>query len=199
MPRILFGVSPIGLGHATRAMVVRAELERRGVEVKMFSGGRAAEFLRSAGVQVEDIVEDPGLSVVDGEMKRASLWYVRSWLANRRTLKRTERLFDAYPHDLVVCDEEFSGMVAAERRGERRVFISDELELGFARSWLARRLERRVEGWYRRLQSSVDVLIVPEEGEDSGNRRFVGPIVRPMTMTCPEVRRRHGIPEGRMV
>ena len=199
MPSILFGVSPVGLGHATRALVLSRELERRGAAVTLFSGGYAAEFMEGSGAPVDDIVDDSGPRVVDGEMKRASTWYLMSWWAHRGNLARAERLFDSHPHDLVVCDEEFSGIVAAERRGEPRVFISDELELGFARSWLARRLERRVEGWYRRLQSSVDVLIVPEEGEDSGNRRFVGPIVRPMTMTCPEVRRRHGIPEGRMV
>ena len=199
MPRILFGFSPIGLGHATRALVLKGELEKRGVEVSFFSGGKAAEFVRSCGAEVEDIVGDAMPRVVDGEMKEASLWYLRSWLANRRTVRRTERFFDDGPHDLVVCDEEFSGMVVAERRGERRVFISDELRLGFARSWLARRLERRVEAWYRHLQDSVDLLIVPEFGQDGGNRRFVGPMVRAPTASPDETRRRYGLPPGRLV
>ena len=199
MPRILFGVSPIGLGHATRALVLREELERRGADVVMFSGGVAAEFLREEGVGVEDIVDDPVPSFVNGEMRRAALWYLRSWLANRRTIPRTEKLFDLHPHDLVVCDEEFSGIVVAERRGEKRVFVSDELELGFARSWIARKLEGRVGRWYSKLQGSVDLLIVTEEGEDSGNRRFVGPIVRQVTMTPEETRKAHGLPEGDLV
>lgn len=189
-------MSPIGLGHATRALVLKAELERRGVEVRVFSGGEAAEFFRALGERVDDIVGDPAPSFSGGEMKWASLWYIRSWLANRSAVKRTERLFDSVPHDLVVCDEEFSGMVAAERRGEKRVFISDELELGFARSWLARWLERRVERWYRRLQESVDLLIVPELGEDRGNRRYVGPMVRAQNMPCAETRSKYGIAGG---
>ena len=199
MPRILFGVSPIGLGHATRALVLKQELERRGAEVRLFSGGVAAEFFRAAGAPVDDIVDDPVPRVADGEMRRASLWYLRSWLANRGTVKRTERLFDSSPHDLVVCDEEFSGVVVAERRGEKRVFVSDELELGFARSWLARRLERRVERWYQKLQSTVDLLIIPDAGEDSGNRRFVGPIVRAPTLGCAEARGKYGLPGGKMI
>ena len=199
MPRILFGVSPIGLGHATRALVLKGELERRGAEVRAFSGGRAAEFIAASGTAVDDVVDDSGPTVVDGEMRWASLWYLRSWRAHRRNVGRVERLFDSFPHDLVVCDEEFSGIAVAERRGERRVFISDELELGFARSWLARRIEHRVERWYRHLQDSVDLLVLPEEGEDSGNRRFVGPMVRPPTLSCGDARKKYGIPEGRMV
>jgi UDP-N-acetylglucosamine--N-acetylmuramyl-(pentapeptide) pyrophosphoryl-undecaprenol N-acetylglucosamine transferase len=199
MPRVLYGVSPIGLGHATRSLVVIEELKRRGIEVKVFSGGKAADFLRSSGVSVEDMVDDPVPTVIDGEMRRVALWYVRSWLANRRTLARTERLFDAYSPDLVVCDEEFSGLIVAGRKGTRRVFITDELLLGFARSWIARKIERRLERWYRNLQDSVDLLIVPDSGEDTGNRRFVGPIVRAQTQSCPEVRTKHKLPKGKMV
>ena len=134
VPRILFGVSPIGLGHATRALVLAKELERNGAEVSFFSGGKAAEFIAAGGVPVESIVDDPVPRVVNGVMSRVALWYVRSWLAHRRTLPRTRRLVDSYRPDIVVCDEEFSGIVVAGEKGLRRVFISDELELGFART-----------------------------------------------------------------
>ena len=199
VPRVLYGVSPIGLGHATRSMVLARELENRGAEVRFFSGGRAAEFMRSAGVAVDGIVEDPVPHVSNGEMSRVALWYVRSWLANRRTLPRTLRLVDEYSPDLVVGDEEFSGVVAASRRGVRRVFIADELNLGFARTWLARKLEARVGRWYRELQASVDLLIVPESGESRGNTRFVGPIVRAPTKSPSEARASYGLPDGKLV
>ena len=197
--KILYGVSPIGLGHATRSMAVVRELRKAGAEVRLFSGGKAAEFLNACGFEAADTVDDAGPKVVRGEMKGAASWYVRSWLAQRRNVKRAEALFDGFRPDLVVCDEEFSGMAVAESRGARRVFVSDELELGFARSWLARAIERRVERWYRRLQQSADLLIIPDEGRDQGNRRYVGPIVRPSTAGCSEVRERHGLPPGRMV
>ncbi len=199
MPRILYGVSPIGLGHATRALAMVEALGREGAEVKLFSGGRAAEYFRQVGVPVEDIVDDPVPSISHLEMRRVVLWYVRSWFAYRRTLRRTEKLFDAYLPDLVVCDEEWSGVTVAGRKGVKRVLITDELQLGFARTWLARKVEARVEGWYRSLQDSVDLLVIPEQGEDSGNRRFVGPIVRRQTLECVDVRLKYGIPRGRMV
>lgn len=199
VPKILYGVSPIGLGHATRDIVIVEELRRQGAEVKLFSGGKAAEFIRGQGYDVEDIVDDPVPYVSKGVMRRVALWYIRSWFAYRRTLKRTERLFDDYGPDLVVGDEEFTGMGVAERRGKKRVFISDELTLGFGRTWISRKLEDRVEGWYRRLQDTVDLLIIPENGSDSGNRRFVGPIVRPRSGDCVDVRRKFNLPDGKLI
>jgi UDP-N-acetylglucosamine--N-acetylmuramyl-(pentapeptide) pyrophosphoryl-undecaprenol N-acetylglucosamine transferase len=197
--RILYGVSPIGLGHATRSLVISQELERGGAEVRFFSGGRAAEFIRDRGLKVDDIVDDPVPHISDGKMSRVALWYVRSWIAHRRTVPRTRRLLEAYSPDLVVCDEEFSGIVVAGERGVKRVFIADELALGFARTWLSRKIEARVERWYMGLQESVDLLIVPEAGESGGNRRFVGPIVRAPTKSPEEAKSSYGLPEGGMV
>ena len=199
VPRILLGVSPIGLGHATRALVLLKELERSGAEVRLFSGGRAAEFIETMGIPVDGVVDDPVPRVVNGEMSQVALWYVRSWVANRKTVPRTRRLVDSYRPDIVVCDEEFSGIVVAEERGLKRAFISDELQLGFARTWVARKIEQRVERWYRHLQDSVDLLIVPEFGQSAGNRVFVGPIVRPLTKSPEEVRSERRLPGGRMV
>jgi UDP-N-acetylglucosamine--N-acetylmuramyl-(pentapeptide) pyrophosphoryl-undecaprenol N-acetylglucosamine transferase len=199
LPRTLYGISPIGLGHATRSLVLIEELRRKGVDVRIFSGGNAADFIRDGGVQVESIVDDAVPRTDNLEMSRVALWYVRSWLAQRRNVRKTERLFDAYRPDLVVCDEEFSGIAVAEKKGTKRVFIADELQLGFARTWIARRIEQRVERWYMRLQRSVDLLIVPETGNDMGNVRFVGPMVRRPTRGSDAVRAEYGLPPGRMV
>ncbi len=180
-------------------MVVLQRLREAGAEVKMFSGGKASEFMRGQGVDADGIVEDPVPTIINGEMKLSALWYARSWVALRRTAGRTRRLFDDFRPDLVVGDEEFSGLILAGERGVTRVMVSDELKLGFGRTWLSKKIERRVDGWYRRLQDSVDLLVIPEEGQDSGNRRYVGPIVRPLTLAGPEVRARYGLPGGRMV
>ncbi len=199
MRKVLYGISPIGLGHATRGLVLSEQLAKEGVDVKLYSGGKAAEFIRERGKSVEDIVDDRVRTVVNGEMKWTSLWYIRSWLALGRTIKRTERLFDSYQPDLVVGDEEFSGIDVAERRGTKRVLISDELTLGFGRTWLSRKIEGRVDRWYKRLQGSVDLLIVPEFGKDSGNTKYAGPVVRAPTMSPDETRKKYGLSEGKMV
>jgi UDP-N-acetylglucosamine--N-acetylmuramyl-(pentapeptide) pyrophosphoryl-undecaprenol N-acetylglucosamine transferase len=194
MPRVLYGVSPIGLGHATRALAVVGRLAEAGAEVRLFSGGVAADFLSQCGYPTDAVVSDPVPEVVNGEMKGTALWYIRSWVALKRTTGRTERLFDRFRPDIVVCDEEFSGIQVSMKRGCRNALISDELELGFARSRIAESIESRVERWYKKLQDSVELLIIPDFGADAGNHRHVEPIVRPVTDTRDETRAKHGLP-----
>jgi len=195
MTRVLYGVSPIGLGHATRALAVLERLKDAGAEVRLFTGGMAADFLHRCGCPADDVVSESMPDVVEGEMKRAALWYLRSWAALKRTTKRTQRLFDEFRPDIVVCDEEFSGLGVAARRGCRTVLISDELELGFAQGRIAKSIERRIEHWYNRLQESVDLLVIPDFGADEGNQRHVGPIVRSVTKSRAEARAMHGLPD----
>lgn len=194
MHKVLYGISPIGLGHATRALVVTKLLQSAGIDVRMFSGGKAAAFLKAEGYNVKDVVTDTVPEVVDGEMKNTSLWYLHSWAALRSTKPKTEKLFEEYRPDLIVCDEEFSGVQVALDTKCRNVFISDELELGFARTWFTRLVEKRVERWYKHLQDSVDLLIVPDFGQDSGNRKYVEPIVREVTKTRSQVLNDYGLP-----
>lgn len=199
MPRILYGVSPIGLGHATRSLVIIEELRKRGGVVQVFSGGNAAEFFREEGVEVRDCVKDAPPGIANGEMGGVASWYIRSWLAQRGNVKKAKALVEGFAPDVVVCDEEFSGMTAAGETGLKRVFIADELQLGFARSRVASWIEGRVGRWYEGLLGSVDALVIPDFGEDSGNRRYVGPIVRDAKSSCAEVRESLGLPSGPFV
>jgi len=200
VPKVLYGVSPIGFGHATRSVVIIRRLRQAGVDVRIFSGGKGAEFFRMEGLDVDDIVPDAVPYVDGGVMKRVVLWYLRSWFSLQRAEARTERIFESFKPDLVVCDEEFSGLLVAEKRGVKRVFITDELELGFARTWIARKVEERVYSWYKRLQNAVDLLIVPDFGESSGNRRHVEPIVREVTGSREEALSSYGLPaDGKMI
>ncbi len=200
MPRLLYGVSPIGLGHASRAVAVGEELGRRGMDVEFASGGNAAEFLSSYGFRVHDVITEPSPRVSGGVMKDASLWYLRYWMGYRRSKSRMAELIADLRPDLVVGDEEFSGVSVAMETGRKHALLSDELELGFGRSPLGRAVERRVSNWYLRFQEEVAALIIPDEGTDSANRHFVGPIVRARTRSREQVLGDLALPkEGRMV
>ncbi|MBI3840810.1 MAG: hypothetical protein HY297_02470 [Thaumarchaeota archaeon] len=199
MPRILYGISPIGLGHASRSLALGRRLMASGADVSFFSGGNVVDFLLAEGIEAHDIVSDLAPEVRDGEMKRTTLWYLKTWKALRATTQRTRRLFEGYHPDLVVCDEEFSGITVAREARLPNVFIADELELGFARSGPARIVERRVDAWYRRFQDSVEVILVPEYGADSKNLVYVGPMVREVTKGRGEVLAEILPPGGRML
>jgi UDP-N-acetylglucosamine--N-acetylmuramyl-(pentapeptide) pyrophosphoryl-undecaprenol N-acetylglucosamine transferase len=192
---ILYGVSPIGLGHASRAAAVGLKLrERWSLEPEFATGGPAVGFLRSYGFSVYDIVSEPVPAESGGEMKMASLWYLRYWRGYRATSKRMAALITKVAPRLIVGDEEFSCLSIAIQRDIDQVMISDELQLGFGRSALARRIEERVGAWYANLQSSVSNLLVPGFGTDAGNIHYMAPMTRDVTMTREETRAERHLP-----
>jgi UDP-N-acetylglucosamine--N-acetylmuramyl-(pentapeptide) pyrophosphoryl-undecaprenol N-acetylglucosamine transferase len=197
LPRILYGVSPIGLGHASRAVAVGRELLSRGNEVIFATGGRASAFLSSYGFEVRDIVRGPNPTVWGGRNVLPSFWYLSYWRDYRATKSRVAGLMREVRPDLVVGDEEFSSLSLAMEEEIPSVMISDELELAFSGGAVSKAIEARVSEWYRRLQSSVTMLLVPDWGQDEGNLRHVGPIVRGVTLGRNETREAHGLPIDR--
>ncbi len=196
LTEILYGVSPIGLGHASRAAAVGLELREEGLEPVFATGGNAAAFLGSYGFRVEDIVREPTPSERDGVMRHPALWYMRYWSGYRSSKSRMEALVGGLKPALIVGDEEFSCVSIAIEKGMRHAMISDELELGFATSWFSRYIEKKVAVWYTSLQNQVSSILVPDFGEDHGNIHFVSPVVRAITRTREEVRAGFGLGEG---
>src|SRR5271156_3586266 len=183
MATILYGVSPIGLGHASRSVAIGLKLRERSLEPEFATGGPAVKFLESYGFKVHDVVSEPVPAESGGEMKMAALWYLRYWLGYRSTNRRMAELVTRLSPTLVVGDEEFSSVSLAVQRGIGHAMISDEVQLGFARGAIARRVEARVSEWYTDLQRRVSNLLVPAFGTDSGNVHYMTPVVRDVTKT----------------
>ena len=183
MTELLYGVSPIGLGHASRAAAVGLKLRERGIQPVFATGGKAARFLGSYGFEVRDVVTEPTPSERNGEMVYPALWYVRYWRGYRATKSRMESLVGELRPGVIVGDEEFASISVAIERGVKHALISDELELGFARTRLSRYIEGKVSVWYSDLQRRTSSILVPDFGEDHGNVRFVTPVVRDVTRT----------------
>ena len=194
MTAILYGVSPIGFGHASRSAAVGLRLREMSIEPEFATGGPAVRFLASYGFKVHDVVTEPVPSESGGEMKMAALWYLRYWLGYRSTRRRMAELMARLSPGLVVGDEEFTSVSLALEKGTRHAMISDELELGFARGALARRVEARVGAWYSDLQRRASDLLVPSFGTDRANIHYVGPIVREVTKPRDAARAEHGLP-----
>jgi UDP-N-acetylglucosamine--N-acetylmuramyl-(pentapeptide) pyrophosphoryl-undecaprenol N-acetylglucosamine transferase len=191
---ILYGVSPIGFGHASRSVAIGLKLREMSLEPEFATGGPAVKFLESYGFKVHDIVTEPNPAESGGEMKRATMWYLRYWLGYRSTSRKMADLITRLSPRLVVGDEEFSSVSLAIQRGVPHAMISDELQLGFARSAVARRVEARVSEWYADLQRRVSNLLVPSFGTDSGNIHYMTPVTREVTKPREAVRVEHGLP-----
>lgn len=79
MPRALFAVSSLGLGHATRSLVVIREYLRRGYAITVISSGNTLSFLRleleaAHGVELRDMTDYPPL-------ERGTGWRLYGYLA----------------------------------------------------------------------------------------------------------------------
>jgi UDP-N-acetylglucosamine--N-acetylmuramyl-(pentapeptide) pyrophosphoryl-undecaprenol N-acetylglucosamine transferase len=194
LAKILYGVSPIGFGHASRSVAIGLKLRERSLEPEFATGGPAVEFLRSYGFKVHDVVNEPVPAESRGEMRMATLWYLRYWLGYRSTSRKMADLLTRLSPKLVVGDEEFSSVSLAVKRGIAHAMISDELQLGFARSAVAKRVETRVSEWYADLQRSVSNLLVPSFGTDSGNVHYMTPVAREVTQPRDATRAEHGLP-----
>jgi UDP-N-acetylglucosamine--N-acetylmuramyl-(pentapeptide) pyrophosphoryl-undecaprenol N-acetylglucosamine transferase len=200
MASILYGVSPIGFGHASRSVAIGLKLREKSIDPEFATGGPAVKFLQSYGFKVHDVVSEPNPSESGGEMKNAALWYLRYWFGYRSTSRKMAELITRLSPKLVVGDEEFSSISLALQRGIAHAMISDELQLGFARGAVARRIEARVSEWYVDLQRRVSNLLVPSFGTDSGNIHYMTPVVREVTKPREAARAEHGLPlESRVV
>jgi UDP-N-acetylglucosamine--N-acetylmuramyl-(pentapeptide) pyrophosphoryl-undecaprenol N-acetylglucosamine transferase len=191
---ILYGVSPIGFGHASRAAAIGLKLRERSLEPEFATGGRAVEFLESYGFKVHDVVSEPIPSESHGEMKMASLWYLRYWRDYRSTSKKMAALVEKLSPQLIVGDEEFSSVSLAIEHGIEHAMISDELQLGFARSAIARTIETRASRWYADLQRNVSNLLIPSFGTDSGNIHYMAPVTREVTQSREATRKAQALP-----
>ncbi len=108
-PRALFAVSSLGLGHATRTLVVIREYLRRGYAVTVVSAGNALAFLRleledEAAVQLHEMADYPPLERGSGWRLYAylALDLVKTWRMIRREQRTVHALAPEY--DLIFSD-----------------------------------------------------------------------------------------------
>jgi UDP-N-acetylglucosamine--N-acetylmuramyl-(pentapeptide) pyrophosphoryl-undecaprenol N-acetylglucosamine transferase len=192
---ILYAVSPIGLGHASRAIAIASRLTERGFDVQFATGPPAAAFLASYGYKTHDIVRAPLPYESNGKILFSALWYTRYWFGYRRSRPRMLRLIEEMREpELIIGDEEFSSVSLAVEKGLKNAMITDERELGFARNFIARKIEGRIGEWYATLQNRASCLIVPDFGTDEGNVRYVTPVVRDLTMDRRQTLLQFGLP-----
>ena len=108
-PRALFAVSSLGLGHATRSLVVIREFLRRGYRITIVSAGNALSFLRM------ELADAPGVEFMEMEdyppLERGTGWrlYVylladllKTWRIIRREHREVRRMASEY--DFIFSD-----------------------------------------------------------------------------------------------
>ena len=182
-----FFSSPIGLGHATRDAAIAGCLE--GVRPRFVTGSSAARFLRRAGFDVEDAYRPPQFTVKDGSLKNPAGWLWRYYRYYRECKDISKKIVRADSPGLVASDEDFASLAVAQQMGVPTVLITDVLETRFTRG-AAALVEKRMNRSMKEIIGRCDAVIVPEDGEDCGNIRRIGPVVRQTGLSREELRER---------
>ncbi len=188
MTDILFFVSPIGLGHASRDAAVANHLG----DVRFVTGGAAARLLEGYGYVTADVYRPPAFDVRGGHLVGQTSWLFHYYRYYNRCKKVAATLIERHKPRLVVSDEDFAALVQAQKRQIKTVLITDILNSRFT-SGIGGIIERRMNVSMKRIMEECNHVIMPDAGQDQGNIVHVGPIVRDMRHSREELRKRYGM------
>lgn len=183
-----FFTSPIGLGHAARDAAVAQELAG---SIQFITGGGATELLAGCGFDAVDHYDPPAFDVRNGALHGRLAWLLRYYSYYRRSRRVASSIIKSSRPRLVISDEDFASLSVAQEESIPNVLITDILETRFLHG-IGSAVERWMNHSMNAIISRCDVVIVPEHGPDYGNVRRVGPIVREISSSREDLRRRFG-------
>lgn len=187
MIEIEFFSSPIGLGHATRDVAVVKQLED--ISVKFVTGIGAAELIRKYGYDVKNVYNPPNFEVENGFLQSPLRWLWNYYKYYKYCKVISNDIIEHEKPKLVVSDEDFASLSVAHKKKIPSVLITDILETRFT-TGLSSIIEKKMNRSMKDLMKKCRVVILPEEGIDEENLRFVGPIVRNTDHSREELRKK---------
>lgn len=184
---ITFFTSPIGLGHATRDIAIAEKLR---TEINFVSGEGAARLIAKKGYQVTDVYRPEKFVVESGRLKQSFRWLMNYYSYYKRCKVVAKEILEK-SEGLIVSDEDFASIAVGEEMGRRRVLITDVTETHFT-SGPASMVEKKMNKSMQKMMEACDCVIIPDVGDDSGNVRHVGPIVREVGAGRDALRKQFG-------
>jgi UDP-N-acetylglucosamine--N-acetylmuramyl-(pentapeptide) pyrophosphoryl-undecaprenol N-acetylglucosamine transferase len=193
---MLFFTSPIGLGHATRDLAIAEKLEAPKEDLLFVSGEGAPRLIEKSGFRCLDLYRPEKFSVQDGQLQHSFRWLLSYYSYYKRCKAIVKGVLQK--QQVVVSDEDFASIAVAEEMNRRRVLITDITETHFTRG-VAAMIEKRMNNAMHRLMEKCEYVIIPDDGEDRGNIRYVGPIVREVSADRETLRRRFNFTKNTIV
>lgn len=191
---INFFTSPIGLGHATRDIAIAEKLQ---TEIAFVSGEGAAGMISKKGYRVLDVYRPEKFVVESGRLQHSFKWLM-GYYSYYKKCKVIAREILEKNSGLIVSDEDFASIAIGEEMGRKRVLITDVTETHFT-TGPASMVEKKLNRSMQKMMQACDCVIIPDLGDDSGNIRHVGPIVREASVGREELRKRFGFTKNTIV
>ena len=182
-----FFSSPIGLGHVTRDIAIAGEFEN--VLTNFVTGSGAAKILENLGLNVQDVYNPPSFIIKNGTLKNSAKWLWNYYQYYKDCKNISQGILQADNPNLVISDEDFASLTVAQNMKIPTVLITDVLETHFTKG-LTSLIEKKMNKSMRAIIEKCDIVIIPENGDDQGNIKRVGSIVRQTSFSRNELRKK---------
>ena len=182
---ITFFSSPIGLGHATRDIAIAQNLEN--ISKLFISGTSAADLFKKYGYNVKNVYTPSQFDVQNGSLGSPLKWLWKYYNYYKDCKLISSNIIKNEKPELVISDEDFASLTIAQEQKIPTMLITDILETKFTKG-IGSLIEKRMNRSMKQIMKKCDVVILPENGQDKDNIRYVGPIVRTTRHTREELR-----------
>lgn len=184
-------VNSLGLGHASRAIAIARELERRHPSLYLFflAAAPALDLVIAHGFDAMPLPPTPMWLHNRGQLHSMFRWYRRyaKYLRVATRFLRKEADWDRFR--FLISDGEMASVRLAVKRKVPTVALIHSVGQSFARDLPTRIVEGYGRLWMRSLLDRKHVRVLGiERGIDLPNATYVGPIVRPFSGTREKLR-----------
>ena len=191
-----FFSSPIGLGHVTRDIAITNDFEN--ISTNFVTGSGAARILEKMNFKVQDVYNPPSFIIENGTLKNPAKWLWNYYQYYRDCKNISEKIIQKDNPVLVISDEDFASLTVAQSMKIPTVLITDVLETHFTKG-LTSFIEKKMNKSMQEIIQKCDIVIFPENGDNTDNIKRVGPIVRQTNLTREELRRKFSFDKNTIV
>ena len=191
-----FFSSPIGLGHVTRDIAIVNNFQN--ITTNFVSGSGAAKILENLDFNVHDRYTPPSFIIKNGSLQNPAKWLWNYYQYYKDCKNIAKEIIQKDEPNLVISDEDFASISIAQEKNIPTVLITDVLETRFTNG-IASLIEKKMNKSMQKMIEKCDIVIIPENGNNYDNIKYVGPIVRQTNFSRDELRQKFSFKDKTIV
>jgi UDP-N-acetylglucosamine--N-acetylmuramyl-(pentapeptide) pyrophosphoryl-undecaprenol N-acetylglucosamine transferase len=182
-----FFSSPIGLGHVTRDIAIVKKFQN--ITTNFVSGSGAAKILENLDFNVHDRYTPPSFIIKNGSLQNPAKWLWSYYQYYKDCKNISKEIIQKDDPNLVISDEDFASISIAQEKNIPTVLITDVLETKFTNG-IVSLFEKKMNKSMQKMIEKCDIVIIPKNGNNQDNIKYVGPIVRETNFSRDELRQK---------
>ena len=187
---------PIGLGHVTRDIAIVNNFQN--ITTNFVSGSGAAKILENLDFNVHDRYTPPSFIIKNGSLQNPAKWLWNYYQYYKDCKNIAKEIIQKDEPNLVISDEDFASISIAQEKNIPTVLITDVLETRFTNG-IVSLFEKKMNKSMQKMIEKCDIVIIPENGNNQDNIKYVGPIVRQTNFSRDELRQKFSFKDKTIV